>query len=231
MNIGLDRFVLRMMALIINFKDVRKAAAVLESYRIPVQYLCKGEGTAPGELMDYLGLATMDKAIILCVVPKNHVQELFITFDKALKLNKPGGGIAFTFPISGINSFITKLLNDELQQRILDHFERSESQMADEISHSLLMVAVNQGYSEEVMEAAKEAGGTGGTVLHARRLGAEETLKRWGISIQPEKEIIFILTEHEKKKTIMEAIGNKCGFRTEAQGIVISIPVDAVAGL
>jgi len=29
----------------------------------------------------------------------------------------------------------------------------------------------------------------------------------------------------------MEAIGEKCGLHSEAQGIVISIPVDAVTGL
>lgn len=103
--------------------------------------------------------------------------------------------------------------------------------MTIEITHSFLMVTINQGYSEEVMAAAREAGAAGGTVLHARRLGSEEPIKRWGISIQPEKEIIFILTEQEKKHEIMKVIGEKCGLHTQAQGVIISIPVDAVTGL
>jgi len=93
------------------------------------------------------------------------------------------------------------------------------------------MVTINQGYSDELMAAAKGAGAMGGTVLHARRVGSDEPLKRWGISIQEEKEIVFILTTKDKKKEIMKAICDNCGLNTEMQGMVTAIPVDAVAGL
>jgi len=226
-----ERPVIRMMALITGYKDAKKAAAVLKTHRIPVQYLCRGEGTASSELMDYLGLGTTDKAVLLCVVLKSQVPDLLRTLKEELRLDKPGKGIAFTFPVLGINSFVMNMLREDIQQKIVEHLERSEAQMISHMTHSFLMITINQGYSEEVMDAAKESGATGGTVLHARRLGTEEPMKKWGISIQPEKEIIFILTEQDKKHAIMRAIGEKCGLHSEAQGIVISIPVDAVAGL
>jgi len=222
---------LRMMVLITSYKDLKKSEAVLETHKVPVQQLCRGEGTASSELMDYLGLGTTEKAVLFCVLLKSQVPELFDTLDKELNLDKPGKGIAFTFPISGASSFIMKLLNEEIQQKITEYLERSENQMANDVTHSFLMVTINQGYSEEAMTAAREAGAAGGTVLHARRLGPEEPMKRWGISVQPEKEIIFILTEQANKLKVMEAIGEKCGLHSEAQGIVISIPVDAVTGL
>lgn len=231
MNSSWERPELRMMVLITGHKDVKKAAAVLETYRVPIQYLCRGEGTASSELMDHLGLGTTQKAVLLCPVLRGQVSDLFNTLGKELNLSKSGKGIAFTFPISGVNTFIMKLLNEEVQQKIMEHLERSGNQMTVEISHSFLMVTINQGYSEEVMAAAREAGAMGGTVLHARRLGWEEPIKRWGLSIQPEKEIIFILTGQEKKLAIMKAIGEKHGLRSEAQGTVISVPVDAVTGL
>lgn len=56
-------------------------------------------------------------------------------------------------------------------------------------------------------------------------------MKRWGISIQEEKEMIYILASHDKKSEIMKAIGEKCGLHTEAKGIIIAIPVEDVAGL
>lgn len=231
MNNMADRAELRMMMLITGHKDEKKATALLNRFRVPVQYLCRGEGTASSELMDYLGLGSTGKAVLLCVVLKNQVPVLFHAINQELNLKKRGKGIAFTFPVSGVNMFILKLLNEEVQQKIMEHLERSENHMTSEITHSFLMVTINQGYSEEVMAAAREAGATGGTVLQARRLGSEETIKRWGISVQPEKEIIFILTEQEKKHDIMKSIGEKCGIHSNAQGIVISIPVDAVTGL
>lgn len=231
MNSTLKKPELRMMVLITGHKDGEKAADILETQKIPIQYLCRGEGTASSELMNYLGLGTTEKAVLLCMVLKSQVPDLFGALEKELSLNKRGKGIAFTIPVSGVNMFVMQLLSEEVRQKMIEYLEGSENHMTSEITHSLLMVTINQGYSEEVMAAAKEAGAMGGTVLHARRLGSEEPLKRWGISVQPEKEIVFILIEREKKLVIMKAIGEKCGLHSEAQGIVISIPVDAVAGL
>lgn len=221
----------RMLVLIIDHKESTKATKVLEAHQVPVQLLCRGRGTATSGIMDYLGLEITDKAVLLCPVLKHHVPELFELLDRELKLCKPGKGIAFTFPISGVSSFVLEMLNDEARQKIKELLERRLEQMDYPITHSLLMVAINQGYSEEVMTAAKQAGAAGGTVLRARRLGLEAPMQKWGINIQPEKEIIYILAEQEKKLAIMKALGEKCGLHSEAQGLIISIPVDAVAGL
>lgn len=231
MNSMKERPELRMMLLITEYKDAQKAAAILERCKNPVQYLFKGEGTASNELMEYLGLGATNKTVLLCMVLKNQVADLFDAFEKELNFNNCGKGIAFTFPISGVNTIIMKLLNEEVQQKIIEHLERSENRMTSEFTHSFLMITINQGYSEEVMEEARKEGAAGGTVLHARRLGSEESLKRWGISIQAEKEIIFMLIEREKKIAIMKSIGEKYGLHSDAQAVVISIPVDAVAGL
>ena len=86
----------------------------------------------------------------------------------------------------------------------------------------MIMAIVNQGYSEEVMAAAKTAGATGGTVFQSRRVGSEDTIKFWGITIQPEREMVLIL---------MKSIGKSCGIQSEAQGVVFSLPVDNMIGL
>ena len=75
------------------------------------------------------------------------------------------------------------------------------------------------------------AGAAGGTVLHSRRVGAEEALSQWGFSLQEEKEAVMILTRAESKLAIMQAICDSCGLQSEAQGIVLSLPVDRVVGL
>ena len=93
------------------------------------------------------------------------------------------------------------------------------------------MAFVNQGYSEEVMAAAKPAGAGGGTVFHSRRVGSDETQQLWGITIQEEREVVLILASQENKLAIMQAITEKCGIKSEANGFVISMPVDGVVGI
>lgn len=222
---------IRMLVLIIGHKDTKKAHAIFDAHNAPVQYLCIGEGTATSEVIDVLGLGISEKVILFCPVLKLQVPELFRALAEGLCLHKPNRGCAFTFPISGASSYIKKILASELPKTSQKEHEGEERQMIHEAKHCLLMVTINQGFSEEVMIAATAAGAAGGTVVHARRLDSQETLKKWGISVQPEKEMVYILVEQEKKLAIMKAISEQCGLLSEAQGILMSIPVDGVIGL
>lgn len=61
----------------------------------------------------------------------------------------------------------------------------------------LIVTIVNRGYSDEVMDAAREAGAQGGTILYSRGAGVHETETFFGIPIQPEKELVLILAKEE----------------------------------
>jgi hypothetical protein len=99
------------------------------------------------------------------------------------------------------------------------------------MEYSMIMALVNQGYSEEIMAAAKPAGATGGTVFHSRQAGSENATKLWGITIQPEREIVLIVCEKSKKAAIMKAINTAYGANSEARCFLISLPVEDVCGL
>lgn len=81
------------------------------------------------------------------------------------------------------------------------------------------------------MTAAKKAGANGGTVVHARGLGSKEAMKYLGITIQPEKDLILILTPKDKKSAIMESIMHEVGLNTAGTGICFSLPVDHAIGI
>ena len=55
--------------------------------------------------------------------------------------------------------------------------------MADKNNHELIVVIVNDGHSDQVMDAAKEAGAKGGTILHARGSGTKDIEKKYNIMI------------------------------------------------
>ena len=118
-------------------------------------------------------------------------------------------------------------LRPEEKQKFLGRYE---SEMI-ENEYDLIVAIVNQGFSEEVMEAARPMGASGGTVFHSRRIGGEEAIQFWGIRIQQEREVILILAQKETKLPIMKAICQQCGMQSEAHGIVLSLPVDGIIGL
>jgi hypothetical protein len=93
------------------------------------------------------------------------------------------------------------------------------------------MCVLNQGYTDDFMTTAREAGAGGGTIISARGTASAAEVKFFGISVQDEKEIIIILTTHEKKNAIMSAVAEKYGMSTEARGLVFSLPVENITGL
>ena len=56
-------------------------------------------------------------------------------------------------------------------------------------------------------------------------------IKRFGIIITPNKEMIMILVNNEIKEKVMNAIYKVAGLANDGQGIVFSLPVSDVAGL
>lgn len=100
-----------------------------------------------------------------------------------------------------------------------------------EFKHEVIFCVVNAGFSDAVMDAAKEFGARGGTVIHARGTANSEAEKLFQITVQPEKEIVMILVSSEIKNDILHALYRAVGLKTPGQGIAFSMPVDAAVGL
>lgn len=98
------------------------------------------------------------------------------------------------------------------------------------MNFDLIITIVNRGFSDLVMDAARGAGASGGTILHARGTGVHEMERFFGISIQPEKEFVLILADHDDRQQIMQAIAEQAGLHTHGKGIAFSVPVDDVVG-
>ena len=95
----------------------------------------------------------------------------------------------------------------------------------------MILCIVNTGFSETVMDAAKEVGARGGTVIHARGTANKEAEQFFHITIQPDKEIVLILVPVEIKDDVLHAVYRSAGLKTESQGIAFSLPVDDVVGI
>ena len=97
--------------------------------------------------------------------------------------------------------------------------------------HEVILCIVNAGFSDAVMDAAREFGARGGTVIHARGTANAEAERLFNIAIQPEKEIVMILVESAIKNDILHALYQKVGLESDGKGIAFCLPVEDVVGL
>lgn len=97
--------------------------------------------------------------------------------------------------------------------------------------HELIWCIVNSGFSQTVMDAAREAGAKGGTVIRGRGTANKEAEEFFHITIQPEKEILLILVPAGIKDRVLAAIYQTAGLNTAGQGIAFSMAVDRTIGI
>lgn len=195
-------------------------AAWFQSQGIPLVLTVLGRGTATTEILDCLGLEATEKAVLMCVAPRS--PRLVRRAARELWLDVPGRGILMAVPVSSIGGAAAR---DYLLQ------QEAEETMEREQTHELIIVITNQGFTDRVMDAARAAGATGGTSVHAKGTGAELARKFLGVSIAAERELVFILARAEDRSPIMKAVMAQAGARSAAQSLVFSLPVSDIAGL
>ncbi|MDR2702420.1 MAG: hypothetical protein LBB72_08315 [Spirochaetaceae bacterium] len=234
---------LKLIFFIVDWQRANVVSNVFVEEKVRFHFISKGMGTANSDILDLLGIGSSEKAVIICLEQAVGVPVLMKETRKKLKSYGPGAGIAFTVPLSAINDPVLLIFKQsihknekiaaELEQIAPDGGQLKDKgeSMANEYSHDLIISVVNQGYSDEFMNTAREAGASGGTVLNARGQAHEGAVKFFGVSVQDEKEMIIILTSREKKVSIMRAVCEAHGLNSKAQGIVFSLPVDDVTGL
>lgn len=210
-----------------------KAVDIFEKNHIHRHIVCLGMGTANSDVMDYLGLGETEKDVVFSLAPKAVIPRLINAIDTEVPSKRIGRGIMFTIQLSGLSAAAFHSLVQESNHNDTNKdVSRMAGAKADESArHDLILAIINQGYKENVMLAAREAGAKGGTVIHGRNVGMEGMDKFLGISIVAEKDILLIVTPREEKATIMKAINQVAGANTECQGFIFSLPVNNLAGL
>lgn len=217
---------LNLMTTIVDRNQVRKYLHLYEEEGLQIMLVTLGDGTASGDMLDYLGLEATEKAVIFSVLTDENFYKTKKSLQKKLQIDAPGGGIAFIVPFSSIGGkkalqFFT----------VGQDFQKEEESALKDTTYELVIVIANQGYIEMVMDAARGAGAYGGTVIHAKGTGMEQAEKFMGVSLAAEKEMIFIVAKKEQKNDIMKAVMEQAGLDTKAKSIVFSLPVTDTAGL
>ena len=217
---------LSMMVTITTRKHTRKFVQFYEEMNLPVSVITLGTGTASSEILDYFGLDGSEKSVIFHIVTDTRWKEVKRQLRLKMNIDIPGIGIAFTVPLSSIGGM--KALNYLTAQQ--DYVKGEESTLKD-TKYELLVTIANQGHTELIMDAARKVHAAGGTVIHAKGTGTHLAQKFMGVTLVPEKEMIFIVVRKTQKNAIMKAIMDEAGTGTPAGAIVFSLPVTDTAGM
>lgn len=203
-------------------------ADICNHHNVLVQLIAQGRGTASSDIKMYLGLGEPEKDIVLSLAPYTVIRRLLPALRDKLQFSRAGHGIAFTIPLSGISLAASQ--RAVLPQTIAEP-NKEDATMSTDITHDLIITVVDSDNTDIVFDAAKEAGCRGGTIAKAREVCSDEVRKVFGITIQPEKEIVMILVPRADKQAILKAICNKILSETGERGMAFSLPVADVVGL
>ena len=94
-----------------------------------------------------------------------------------------------------------------------------------------IMTIVDGGYSDLVVDAAKESGAQGATIVNARGSTSREPNKFFKLNIQPDKQIVMILCKKDQTKEIVESISKAAGMNTKAHALSFVLPVEEATGM
>jgi len=196
------------------FKIAQKIGAISEVVFI-------GRGTVRDHWLNLLGILDVRKEIFISIIEEELEGTFFDEMNKQLGLYKPKQGIAFSIPIKSIV---------EIDER--EYKSPSKEKGVAKMSYEAIVIIVDKGSLDAVMEAAEAAGSTGGTVIHGRGLGNHEKAKYlFNIEIEPEKDIVLILSKANKTENIVNAVRERLNIDNPGAGIIFVLDVKKSVGL
>lgn len=194
----------------------------LEALDINVNFQTVGFGTAPTEMMDIFGIGSIDKDIIISLGTENVVKDMMSNFGEKFVSHSKYGGFMIILKVNAANRILTEILSFNNDK----NYEEGNKNMKNEYHNNLIIISVNEGYSEDVMHVARKAGATGGTVIKGRLAEIEKFAELGKTDMDGEREILCILAPLNTSKQIMEDVNKEFGLTSDAKGIVFAIPTE-----
>lgn len=176
-----------------------------------------GEGTVQSKLLDKLGLNETHKEILMVAGSEELCEKLHERISTHFDFSKRNNGIAFSIPFK--------------RWQLQDSVQKENVLLEDaNITHYCIITIIDKGRSEECVKSAKDAGARGGTIIHGHGAGVP-TDYYFPLVIEPQKEIVLILTPKDIYKTVASRIHNDLELDKLGNGIIFALPVIKSSGL
>ena len=212
---------------ILTLRDAEKLTELINGSCAALSYEADAKGTARSSVLDYLGLGETEKKIVISLFPERAEEAVLKEIRENMHLYLAGKGICFTVPLTGASAIVA----NALRKSVPDTEKNGGKKVKTQREYCLIVTAMQKGFAEEAMEAARAAGAAGGSVLTAATLGDKKAEQLIGVTLQKETDVLLILAKNDGKDAITEAILKKVGLKTDGGGVVFTLPVDSIAGV
>ncbi len=175
-----------------------------------------GRSISASFFADALGLGGKSRDLVLILSEKNSADEIALKIVQDFCREKKGFGY---------------LCSVKVGETIKNGIEKGKEEEFMDARQNLIWVILNRGYADDAMAAARKAGAGGGTVINARGTAREDDEKFFGMHIVPEKEMLLIVVDAEKKRAVMDAIKNLECLSAPGSGIAFCSAVDSFFAL
>jgi len=226
---ALDR--LEFLIVIVNEGQDGAIVKILTDNNASVAFSSHGKGTASSDLYEVFGLSNNNKHVVSSVIKESSWPAIREGLIERFAISNYAKGVALLVDIDsvcGVSAYKfltnTRTLGEGKGVISVENIDKKDG-------YQVVMVIVNDGFTDLVMDAAKKAGARGGTILTARGTGNTDIAKFFGVVITPEKQIVVILVPKTIKDKIIESIYKEVGINTKGQGIAFSFPCSDVVGI
>ena len=93
---------LELLVTIVNRNKAEFYQDLIQSFEVNMQMIVFGEGTANKEILEVLGLANSEKAVIFSIIKEEKLKDALYSLDEKFRTIKNGKGIAYTIPLSSV---------------------------------------------------------------------------------------------------------------------------------
>lgn len=220
MSSSSEFFNFELVCIIVDFGKGSKVMQTAKKHGISGGTVLLGKGTIKNRLLEILALNDVRKEIVLLVSDKHTANQAIEQLEAKFKFSKPNHGIAFTTSVGQVIG---------ARSCMGDHI--IEGKGVENRMYHAITVIVEKGNAEEVIDAATDAGSKGGTIINARGSGIHETSKLFSMDIEPEKEMVLILSKIESTDAIVNSIKKKLKIDEPGNGIIFIQDVNRTFGL
>lgn len=205
---------------IVNYGVGSKVLHKAKEYGVSSGTVFLGKGTISNSLLNFLSLYDERKEIVLLGTYSDIADKALDKLNETFQFEKPNHGIVFsTGAVEVVGSMSYKSIVSEEEERV------------NQSMYQVIISVVNKGKAEDVIEAAKHAGSKGGTIMNARGSGLHDTAKLFSMEIEPEKEIVMILSKGEVTDAIVSSIREELKIDKPGNGIIFVQNVNRVYGI
>lgn len=205
---------------VVNYGMGSRILRKAKEYGISGETIFLGKGTVNNSLLNFLSLYDERKEIVLLGTDNHTADHALVELNKEFKFEKPNHGIVFTTSACEI-----------IGARCYKSEENEEGRGVNKQMYQNIITIVNRGKAEEVIEAAKAAGSKGGTIINGRGSGVNETSKLFNMDIEPEKEIVMILSKEAITEAIVTSIREKLEIDKPGNGIIFIQNINKAYGV